>query len=96
MTGEAGRSAFKLYPDICPTTEEKHRTPQWSWLVWYGCEIWSLQLREEQRLEVSDNMTTGYLEKYLDLRKLLNDKRLEKNYIMRSFVICTLHQILLR
>jgi len=34
-------------------------------VVLYGCETWSLTLREEQRLRVSENRV---LRKYLDLR----------------------------
>jgi len=56
----------------------------------YGCETWSLTLREPQRLGVFENRV---------LRRMFGPKRDEvtgsgENYIMRSLVICTAHQIL--
>jgi hypothetical protein len=58
--------------------------------VLYGCETWSLTLREECRLRVFENRV---------LRGIFEPKRDEltgsgENYIMRSFIICTAHQIL--
>ena len=54
-------------------------------VVLYGCETWSLALREERRLRVFENRV---------LRRIFGPKRDEvkgngENYIMRSLVICT-------
>jgi hypothetical protein len=51
----------------------------------YGCETWSLTLREERRLRVFEKRV---------LRRVFGPKRDEvtvnrENYIMRSFLICT-------
>jgi len=59
-------------------------------VVLCGCETWSLTLKEERRLRVFDNRA---------LRGMFGPKRDEvtgsgENYIMRSFMICTAHQIL--
>ena len=56
----------------------------------YGCDTWSLTLREERRLRVFENRV---------LRRLFGPKRDEvtgsgENYIMISLVICTLYPIL--
>jgi hypothetical protein len=56
----------------------------------YGCETWSLTLWEEHRLRVFDNNV---------LRRIFGPQREEvsgngDNYIVRSFIMCTLHQIL--
>ena len=56
-------------------------------VVLYGCETWSLTLREERRLRVFEN------------RRVFGPKRDEvtgngENYIMRSLVICTPYPIL--
>jgi hypothetical protein len=58
-------------------------------VVLYGCETWSLALREEHRLRVFENRV---------LRRIFGSKRNEvaengENCIMRSFVICTLDQV---
>jgi hypothetical protein len=56
-------------------------------VVLYGCETWSLSLREEHRLRVFENRV---------LRRIFGPKRGEvtgENYIMRSFITCTLLQI---
>jgi hypothetical protein len=58
-------------------------------VVLYGCETWSLTLREEYRLKVLENRV---------LRRIFGSKRDEvrengKNYITRSFMICTLRQV---
>jgi hypothetical protein len=55
----------------------------------YGCETWSLTLREEHRLRVLEKMA---------LRRIFMPKRDEvtgngEDCIMRSFMICTPHQI---
>jgi hypothetical protein len=53
-------------------------------VVLYGCETWSLTLREECRLRVFENMV---------LRRIFGPKRDEvtgENCIMRSTMICTL------
>jgi hypothetical protein len=56
--------------------------------ILYGCETWSLTLREEHRLRVFENRV---------LRKVLGPKRYGvtsgEGYIMKSFTIST-HQIL--
>ena len=56
-------------------------------VVLYGCETWSLKLREERRLRVFENRV---------LRRVFGPKRNEvtENYIMRSLVICTPYPIL--
>ena len=58
--------------------------------VLYGCETWSLTLREERRLRVFENRV---------LRRVFGPKGDEvtgngENYIMRSLVICTPYAIL--
>jgi len=54
----------------------------------YGCETWSQTLREEHRLRVFENRV---------LRRVFGPKReAEEDYVMRIFVTCMLHQILLR
>jgi hypothetical protein len=57
-------------------------------LVLYGCETWSLTLREEHRLRVFENRV---------LRRIFGPKRDEVmgdggNCIMRSFITCTPRQ----
>ena len=59
-------------------------------VVLYGCENWSLTVREERKLWVFENMV---------LRRIFGPKRDEatgngKNYLMRSSMICTAHPIL--
>jgi len=59
-------------------------------VVLYGCETWSLTLREERRLRVVENRV---------LRRVFGPKRDEvpgngENYIKRSLVICTPYRIL--
>ena len=59
-------------------------------VVLYGCETWSLTLREEHKLSVFENRV---------LRRIFGPKRDGvtgewKNYIMRSLMICTPHPIL--
>jgi hypothetical protein len=58
-------------------------------VVPYGCETWSLTLREEHRLKMFENRV---------LRRIFGPKRDyvmggEENCIMRICMICTLHQI---
>jgi len=53
-------------------------------VVLYGCETWSLTLREEHRLRVFENRV---------LRRIFGPKSNEvtgsvENYIMRSLMIC--------
>ena len=60
-------------------------------VVLYGCKTWSLTLREERRLRVSENSV---------LRRIFEPKRDEvrgggENYIMKSLMICTPNPILL-
>ena len=59
-------------------------------VAFYGCETWSLILKEKRRLRVFENRV---------LRRLFGPKRDEvtgngENYIMRSLVICTPYRIL--
>ena len=59
-------------------------------VVFYGCETWSLILRKESRLTVSEVRV---------LKKIFGPKRDEvtvewKDCIMKSFVICNFHEIL--
>ena len=59
-------------------------------VVLYGCEIWSLTLREERRLRVFENRV---------LRRICGPKREEvtgngENYIMRNLGIFTPYPIL--
>jgi hypothetical protein len=60
-------------------------------VVLYGCETWSLTLREEHRLRVFENR---------ELRKIFRPKRMKKdrgeNCIMMNFTACILHRILLK
>jgi sorting nexin-29 len=65
------------------------RTVIW-YVVSYGCETWSLTLREEQRLRVFENRV---------LRRIFWPKRDEQqgsgeDYIMRNLMTSTHHQIL--
>jgi len=55
----------------------------------YGCETWSLTMREERKLRVFENRV---------LRRILGPKRDEvtgsgEKYIMNSIMICTAHTI---
>jgi hypothetical protein len=57
-------------------------------VVLYGCETWSLTLREEHRLRVFENRV---------LRRIFGPKRDDvtgfgENCIMRSFITCTPRQ----
>jgi len=59
-------------------------------VVLYGCETWSLTLREECRLRVFENGV---------LRRIFEPKREEvtgsgENCVMRSLMICTPQQML--
>ena len=58
-------------------------------VVVYGCETWSLRLREEFGLRVFENRV---------LRRIFGPKRDKvtgngEDYITRSFMLCTPHQI---
>jgi hypothetical protein len=55
-------------------------------VVLCGCETWPLAIREEHRPRVFENKA---LKKIFELRKG------RENFIMRSFMICTLHQVYL-
>jgi hypothetical protein len=59
-------------------------------VVIYGCENWSLPLREEQRLRIYDN---SVLKRYLDLkgRKTVRGE----NCVMMKFMAWILHLTLL-
>jgi len=50
--------------------------------VLYGCKMWSLTMREECRLRVFENRA---------LKRIFVPN---KNYIMKSLMICTPHQTL--
>jgi hypothetical protein len=59
-------------------------------VVLYGCETWSLILKEEHRMRVFENTM---------LRNILRPGKHEvtgsgEDYITRSFTICTAHRIL--
>jgi hypothetical protein len=61
-------------------------------VILYGCETWSLTLREEHRLRVFENRM---------LRRIFGPKRDEvtggwRNCIMRSCMVCIIHPVLLR
>jgi len=63
-----------------------HRTKTWP-VVFYGCETWSLSLREECWLRVSENRV---------MRRIFGSEKDEitrewKSYITRSFIIHTPH-----
>ena len=75
-------TAIQKYKDLRYTTIILH--------VLYGCETWSLALREKRRLRVFENRV---------LRRIFGPKRddvtLEwKNYKMRSLISCPAHHIL--
>jgi hypothetical protein len=58
-------------------------------VVLYGCETWSLTLREEHRLRVFENRV---------LRGIFGPKRdavleVGERCIMRSFITCTVRQV---
>jgi hypothetical protein len=54
-------------------------------VVLYGCETWSFILREERRLRV--------YEKRVPSRKFGPKQESGENYLPRSLMICTSHQI---
>jgi hypothetical protein len=57
-------------------------------VVLYGCQTWSLTLREERWLRLFENRV---------LTRIFGVKRDEvtgENFIMRSLMICNAHQIL--
>jgi len=58
--------------------------------VLYGCETWLLTLREERTLRVFENRVLRIFGPKDEVR----GKRSGENYIMRSLMICTYHQIL--
>jgi hypothetical protein len=54
-------------------------------VVLYGCETWSLTVREEHKLTVFENRV---------LRRIFGPKREGgESCTTRSFIICTLHQV---
>jgi len=60
-------------------------------LVLYGCEMWSPALRERHRLRVYENRVR---------RRIFGQqgrkwREAGEDYVMRSFITCTLHEILL-
>jgi len=58
--------------------------------VLHECETWSLTLREERRLRVFQNRVLRIFGSERD-----EVKRSGENYIMRNFMICTPHPVLL-
>jgi hypothetical protein len=54
-------------------------------VVLYGCETWSLTLREEHRLRMFENRV---------LRRIFGPKKWRDCYIKRCFMVCTTHQVL--
>ena len=61
-------------------------------VVLYGCETWSLTLREERRLKVFENRV---LRRIFGLEMDVVRGNGE-NYVMRNLMICSLHQIFWR
>jgi hypothetical protein len=57
--------------------------------AFHGCETWSPTLSAETRLKASKT-------RVLRSEDGQSDRKLEKIYMMGSFIICTHHQILLR
>ena len=57
-------------------------------VVLYGCETWSLALREEHRSRVFENKV-GYLVRYVGLREIKLQENVE-GYIMLSYTHCIL------
>ena len=64
-------------------------------LVSYEFETWSLTLRKERRLRVTENRVPRRIlaETYLDLEGM-REQRSGEDYITRNFTICTPHQML--
>jgi hypothetical protein len=58
-------------------------------VVLYGCETWSLILREEHRLRVFEKGA----EENIYTEERCSDRRFGENCIMRSFITCTLRQV---
>jgi hypothetical protein len=56
-------------------------------VVLYGCETWSLTLKEEHKLRVFEKRVLRYLN--LKGRKMDH----EENCIMMNFIACILHRI---
>jgi hypothetical protein len=51
----------------------------------YGCETWSLTVREKRRIRVFGKMV---------MRGIFGQKESGENYVMRSSTICTAHPVL--
>jgi hypothetical protein len=70
----------------CPKTEIRRYKPVILPVVLYGCETWSLTLREKHRLRVFENRV---------LRRIFGPKRDEVTggWRMRSFITCTFLQV---
>jgi len=64
-------------------------------VVVYGCETWSLTLKEERRRRVTENRVLRRIlaEKYLVLEGT-REQRSGEDYTTRNFTICTAHQML--
>jgi hypothetical protein len=59
-------------------------------VILYGCETWSLTLREEHRLRVCENRV---LRRIFGPKREMNRREVGENCIMRSFITCTLRQV---
>jgi hypothetical protein len=94
LAAETIVSQFSKCSAGCPYPNTKiraHATVVLS-VVLYGCETWSVTLREEQRLKVFENSV---------LRTIFGPKRDEatgngEDCITRNLMTCTHHQILFR
>ena len=65
---------------------KKLKVKTYKTIILYGCETWSLTLRDEHRLKVFKNKV---LRKYLGLRKTKLQAN-EKSYTMLSYMHCIL------
>ena len=61
-------------------------------VVLYGCETWSLTLREERRLRVFGNRVLRRIRVFGPKRDEVTENR--ENYILTSLMICTPHPLL--
>ena len=57
-------------------------------IVLYGCETWSLTLREEHRLSLFENRVLRRI-----FGRRTGQQESEENHIMRSLILCTAHPI---
>jgi hypothetical protein len=86
---------FNPEPFVISSTAKKYKKKMRMYktiilpLVLYGCDTWSLTLKEEHKLRVFENSV---------LRRIFGPKRDDmtgrwRNCIMRGFIACTLHQV---